>query len=49
MRIGVNLVLTGDLPAMLAARAADSPGFATVSFLDYYHAHKDEDWPCLCG
>lgn len=50
MRIGVNLGPTGDWPAMLAAaRMADSLGFDSVGFLDHYHAHKDENWPYLCG
>lgn len=50
MRIGVNLGPTGDWPAILAAaRMADSLGFDSVGFLDHYHAHKDENWPYLCG
>ncbi len=49
MHIGVNLGPTGDWASMLAAaRQADALGFATVGFLDHYHAPR-LDWSYLCG
>lgn len=49
MRIGVNLGPTANWTAVLeAAKRADNYGFDAVSFLDHYHAAKQE-WGYICG